>query len=364
MQDCENDMMVEGSKRALKEAPEENDERVTSYGRLSRAESASPRICSIANYHGAVIAPMHSNPKLPSAVRLQAARAVDENHNTFGFVNGDFKSGNILDLPVRRCHVMAYSVVGDLLAVGSHSEGVALYETQTHSLVHVVERSDVVSALQWLQLSNNNGSLFLAAGGLDGVSTLYNIESDLLELQGATVIHEFRLSAQVRSMTLSTCDDDLVLWTVGDKSGTVTLCCLSPHDPQSNQTMEYSYGAGILGLAVDASVTLLAIATKGGEVKVVRIMRDKDNSVSLGDDLYKVQRLGPVRSIVFTKDERRLIFGGYDKMVVVVDTKLWVITRELNVQGTVRTVFCQYTFILRQCSFLKSNESSDQYAIL
>jgi hypothetical protein len=161
------------------------------------------------------------------------------------------------------------------------------------------------------------------------------------------------------------CYDDAIVWTVGDKGGTVTLCCVSPHDSQSIQTTEYHYGAGILGLAVNAAVTLLAISTKGGEVIVARIIRNTDNSLSLGDELYTVQRLGPVRSIVFTKNERQLIFGGYDKMVVVVDTKLWAITRELNVQGTVRAeVFCRNTSMLRQCIFLTSNESSDQYAVL
>jgi WD40 repeat protein len=366
MQDCENDAMAEESKRALNEtSPEENDERETSYGRLSsrvRVESASSqRIGTIASSHSIV-----SFPKLQSTVRLQTTKAIDEqNKDTFGFVNGDFKFGKILDLPVQRCFIMAYSVVGDLLAVGSNSEGgIALYETQTYSLVHVVERNDVVSALQWLQLPD--GRLFLASGGLDGVSTLYSIESDLLELQGATVTHEFRLAAQVRTMTLSKCDDDLILWIVGDKSGTVTLCCFPPHDPQSIQKTEYSYSAGILGLAVNAAVTLLAISTKAGEVIVERIMRNKDNSLSLDGNVYTVQRRGPVRSIVFTKDQRRLVFGGYDKMVVVVDTKLWAITRELNVQGTVRTVFPSIYFIMLRALHPSkiSNESADQYAIL
>jgi hypothetical protein len=92
---------------------------------------------------------------------------------------------------------MQYSVHGDLLAVGT-SEGVALYETQTYSLVQVVERDDTVSVLQWLQVPN--GSLLLGVGGLNGVATLYSIDIDLLELQGAAVLQEFRLAYQIRAM--------------------------------------------------------------------------------------------------------------------------------------------------------------------
>ena len=266
-----------------------------------------------------------------------------ENHETFGFVNGDFLTGKIFDLSVRRCFIMQHSSHGDLLAVGT-SEGVALYETQTYSLVQVVDRDDTVSALQWLQIPN--GSLLLGVGGLDGVATLYSIDVDLLELQGTTILQEFRLANQIRAMTLSMCDDDSILWTVGDKGGTVTLRYVSPQDPQSFQKMEYSYGAGILGLAVNTPATLLALSTKDGEVSVRIIERKKDYSKSLGGDVYNVKRRGPVRSVIFTKDGKKLLFGGYDKTVVLVDTKLWAITRELKVQGTVRSALLGHAVAL------------------
>jgi WD40 repeat protein len=281
-------------------------------------------------------------------------------HDTFGFVNGDFLTGKILDLSVRRCFIIQYSVLGDLLAVGT-SEGVALYETQTYSLVQAVERDDTVSALQWLQVPN--GSLLLGVGGLNGVATLYSIDIDLLELQGAAVLQEFRLAYQIRAMTLTMCDDDSILWTVGDKGGTVTLRCFSSQNPQAFQQMEYNYGAGILGLAVNTATTLLALSMKNGEVAVQSIERKKDDSKSLGGDVYNVQRRGPVRSVVFTKDGKRLLFGGYDKTVVVVDTKLWAITRELKVQGTVRSVLLGHV-VTFPFSFSKSNGPADKYTFL
>ena len=241
---------------------------------------------------------------------------------------------------------MQYCSTEALLAVGLlEGHGVALYETSTYSLVCTLERHyDCVSCLQWWSMENS--LLLLAVATLDGIVILYQVEMQVLETQGATVVHEFRVSGQVRAMTLDSRmmggDDSTLLWTVGDKSGTVTMCTLEIRNNQlvpCQKNVEYSYDAGILGLAMNVSATVLAVCTKSGQVLVRRVIQNKNsNEVSLGEEVFSTQRLGPVRSAVFTKDERRLVFGGYDKTIVVVDTRLWAITRELKVQGTVRTV--------------------------
>jgi hypothetical protein len=49
--------------------------------------------------------------------------------------------------------------------------------------------------------------------------------------------------------------------------------------------MKYSYGTGILGLAVNTTTTLLALSMNNGEVSVQIIERKKEDSKSLGGDV-------------------------------------------------------------------------------
>ena len=65
--------------------------------------------------------------------------------------------------------------------------GVALYETNLYSLVTTLERHDSVSTLEWLH-HNDNDLLLLAVGGLDGVASLYLVEMEGLESQGAAIV--------------------------------------------------------------------------------------------------------------------------------------------------------------------------------
>jgi len=239
-----------------------------------------------------------------------------------------------------------YCPFESLLAVGWLQGGVALYETNSYSLVATLERHDRVSSLEWLWLDH---MVLLAVGGLDGTAVLYKVEMQVLETQGASVLYVFKVSDQVRSMTLSVLYHNTLLWTVGDKSGTVTLCTLQVDKNDTittllDKNMEYySLDSGILALAVNTSATFLAIATKSGQVIVRRIEQQQQQqhtstTTILTHQVFGTQRLGPVRSAVFTQDERRFIFGGYDKTVVVVDTRLWAITRELKVQGTINVL--------------------------
>lgn len=273
----------------------------------------------------------------------------------FGFVNGDFVSGKIHDIHVtENCFVLEYCLSENLLAVGLlQGGGVALYETSSYSLVTTLERHDSVSSLEWLSIDNSNTNmLLLAVGGLDGVVTLYQLEMGSLESQGSTILHEFGVASQVRSMTLNICGDgSTLLWTVGDKSGVVTLCTLGTEEGDSmrivpkSKNVEYTtFDSGILGLAMNKSATFLAITTKGGKV-IVRSIQQQHSSKSgskttiiLTNEVFSAQRLGPVRSAVFSQDEKRLVFGGYDKTVIIVDTRLWAITRELKVEGTINVL--------------------------
>jgi WD40 repeat protein len=106
--------------------------------------------------------------------------------------------------------------------------------------------------------------------------------------------------------------------------------------------MQHNFDSAILALAMNKSATNLAIATKGGKVIVRCIQQHDDKNGStvmrLANDVFSAQRLGPVRSALFSKDEKQLVFGGYDKILVIVDTRLWVITRELKVEGTINVL--------------------------
>ena len=263
-----------------------------------------------------------------------------------GFVDGDFHSGKIRDITVSGAWTMAYHPGNDaVLAVGMlNGEGVVMYETNTYTVIGILERDDAVSTLAWLSIqldpdqsqSQSHSTSYLAVGGLDGTVALYSLQVDLIELKGADLLYEYQCHSQVRCMDIAIHNESIIL-AVGEKLGAVTFCSFSPNGTHVETQIVDQHNSGVLGLAISPSASLLAVCTKGGCV-TVRQIHQVDGQFQLGVDLWHMQRNGPLNSIVFSKDESRLVFGGYDKQLVLVDTMLWDVVRELRLEGTINTV--------------------------
>lgn len=247
-----------------------------------------------------------------SSVRLKSlVEDDDEDDDTdrilnapFGFVDGDFHTGKTLDLMIRGgCFVMQQH--NSILAVGLlNGDGVALYETTTYTLMCMLPQSDAVSALEWLSIDDNTA--LLAVGCLNGTVSVYTMQPDLVELQGADLLHELRLDSQVRSMSLGVyrgaLDDEEILLAVGCKSGALTFTRLMGDDCNAVETKTvHVHDSAILGIAMTASGSLIATCTRAGRVLVSRVQQRNDDAsfYTLGHDVYATQRAGAVRTIVF-----------------------------------------------------------------
>lgn len=262
-----------------------------------------------------------------------------------GFVGGDFASGKIFDLNLPGGSFVMEFHPGNasLLAVGLlNGDGVAIYETRTYTLVDMLAQDDAVSALAWLEAKQGMGESIslLTVGCLDGRVSIYRMKPHLLELQGADLIHRFQVNGQVRALTLTFYDqaEREILLTTGDTSGDLTFSRYDMDYGLIETRIAHTYGSGILGLATTSWGSLIAVCTKHGDVSVCKIQREYNHSLSLGFEFFSARRNGAVRSLAFSPDEKRLVFGGYDKTVVVVDTELWAEIRCLTLDGTVNKV--------------------------
>jgi hypothetical protein len=282
------------------------------------------------------------------------------------YVDGNFVAGKVVDLAVDRCYVMAFEPtefdqIGDnnsmctnimpLLAVGTLN-AIVFYETTLYSLVREVPRNGMVSAIKWITTKyhkSNVGTrhILLAVSDLNGMVSLYSIDTSILECQGPTLIHEFLVSDQVRAMDCclyNNHDDSTLLMIVGDKSGNVTFSSLRLLE--SNITNEVSiqhidtvlerdYKSAVLGIAICTIKNLLAISTKDGKVLVYTLHQHMNGPVQSKELVWETTRSGPVRCIIFSSDGSQMGFGGYDKNVVFVETAFWTSSRQLNMSGTV-----------------------------
>ncbi|KAI2510727.1 hypothetical protein MHU86_3675 [Fragilaria crotonensis] len=279
-----------------------------------------------------------------TSVYLQKSKNDDLADAPNGFVAGDFISGKVCDLDISGgCFVMEF-LPGDasLLAVGLlNGDGVKIYETTTYSLVARLEQDDAVSSLSWLEINDgqNRSLTLLAVGTLGGRVSIYRMQPALLELQGADLFHQFQVNAQVRATKLvyHGLPEEKILLAIGDTSGDLTFSWYTMECALLDTKTVCSNASGILDIAMTKSGNLIAFCSKMGDVIVCRIQIGTKFYLStpLGFVLYSSRRNGAVHAIAFSSDEKRLVFGGYDKTVVVVDTDLWAEIRCLKVDGTV-----------------------------
>lgn len=355
----------------------------------------------------------------------------------FGFVDGNFSSGEILNLQLQdKSFCMAYSSSsccrGDdqvmetavLLVVGTASS-LDFYDASSsnnnkYALIHSLPCSSMISCVTWVSRSRPtlssgghdsnthcNMQLLLATADLAGRIALYGIDLEILESQGPTLLYKGgregeranhqghnnnNSDLQIRSLDAGYCHYaglDLLLIAAGDKSGTVTISSFqaapssqqqppvhintielrAPSYLQQQKQQGTAYGdnydvskkqPGILGLAFELEQGLMATSTSGGLVQVhslahIIFVSNKNTNeqqhrtsatttASVGDSsllLWSRQNKGgAVRCVAFSSAKSNinnlLAYGGYDKTVVLVDTRQWEVSRELLLQGTVR----------------------------
>lgn len=259
-----------------------------------------------------------------------------------GFVDGDFGSGKVRDIPVDGCFVMAFlPKANTFLAVGA-KRTVDFYEATSYTIAYRFERDAQVSALKWLPLEGQDskkclGRNLLAVGDLGGTVSLLQIENEVLEMYGPTVIHTFEVGNQIRAIDLNFLGDTLLL-AVGDKGGNITLSSYTKYfEPlMTNHIVHQFKNDRVLSLCLHSDKQFLAVSTTNGDVFVYQLREDSLRYFS--DPLYSHQRRGAVRSVAFSPDGSLLAFGGYDKTVVLVDTKLWAVVRELTLEGTINVL--------------------------
>lgn len=149
--------------------------------------------------------------------------------SNYGFVNGDFASGKVRDIGVDGCFVMAFQPSHTVLAVGAR-RSVDFYETTNYGMIHRWPTRDTqVSAMQWLSFEKNQGKTtllgrsLLAVGDLAGNVSLLQVQDEVLEMYGPSLVHSFQVNAQIRAIDLAFVYEDdihtskIILLAVGDK---------------------------------------------------------------------------------------------------------------------------------------------------
>lgn len=281
-----------------------------------------------------------------------------------GFVDGDFASGKVRDIPVDGCFVMQFIPAQNknLLAVGAR-KSLDFYETTSYTIAYRLPQETQVSALQWLSPKINSvkdggsptttatnagnsrggfglGRNLLAVGDLGGNVTLLQVEDEILEMYGPTIVHRFNVEDQIRSIDLQHVGDTILL-VVGDKGGKVTFSSYTMElELTSNSVAHHIENGRVLSVSIQAEQRLLALSTLSGEVTVHRLQEGAQfGSWQLASErLFSCQRRGAVRSIIFSTTSNLLALGGYDKTLVMVDTNLWAVVRELKLEGTINVI--------------------------
>ncbi|KAL3934274.1 MAG: hypothetical protein SGARI_003461, partial [Bacillariaceae sp.] len=274
-----------------------------------------------------------------------------------GFVDGDFLAGKIRDIKLQSgCWVIGYSPRADILAVGFQGR-LDFLETRNYTCIHSVERDDKVSAIEWCPGSallgdqhNHTTSALVAVAGLgNGQVSVYQLDVASLEFEGAKVLHEFYMEAQVRSMAFKPLQQSgSIVLAIGDKSGRIALCTINSNSQEKSdevvvlhqETHRIEQDDTVLGLDVQVlkgDKILLACSTKSGKVLIYSIeWQLADKRLVFGPHLWETQRNGPVRSLTFSGS--LVLFGGYDKSLVIVDTNLMAITQDQSLQGTINII--------------------------
>lgn len=313
---------------------------------MDNTETSAQR-ASVRKIHSfpAVLGPTQKQQRQKSTMLRRGSSQISlgSMENTLsGFVDGDFASGKVRDIPVDGCFVMAFLPKAySLFAVGARKT-VDFYETTTYTIAYRFERDTQVSALQWLPLEDHTsqkhlGRNYLAVGDLGGTVSLLQVDEEVLEMYGPTVVHTFQVNDQIRAIDLKWIGNTLLL-AVGDKGGNITFTSYTKQlEPlMTNHVVQQFKGNRVLSLSLNSEHRYLGVSTMNGDVCVYPL--EEDSLRYSAEPLFQYQRRGAVRSVAFSPDGSLFAFGGYDKTVVLVDTKLWAVVRELKLEGTINVL--------------------------
>jgi hypothetical protein len=285
-------------------------------------------------------------------------------HHAGGFIDGNFSSGKLKEIETSgRCFTIKFNLDSTILAVAlSDGYGVELYETQQFRLIYTIERSATVSALDWvdedgaenLKVSeeldytdqNEARPQLLAVGGFDGVAKVYSIcfgREDLVLLQ-----HTIHLQSAIYSLAFlkdsgtqyAPSPRTIVM---GEKTGKLSIVNLAETmdsaknisnirllDMEDSAILSISFGFIQNGI-------IMVFGTKDGKLRACSLLRDGSDWY-ISNPLFELERTGAIRALRFNHDSSLLIVGGYDKTVLIIDTQIWKIVRELYVEGTVQDI--------------------------
>lgn len=243
--------------------------------------------------------------------------------------------------------------------------GVELYETTQFRLVHTIERSDTVSALDWVEadIPTTNGVIhdddfidnqdpraqLLAVGGFDGFVKVYSISitnSDPTKM--VSFVDSFRVSSEVCSVSFlkdstTNYSPSPRIIAVGEKNGQVSTVALTGDTSLSwnarrIRTLD-TFDSAILSISfgfIEAGI-IIVNGTKDGKLRA-SLLHLKLGELQISRHIFEVERTGAIRALRFNHDSSLLIVGGYDKTVLIIDTMLWRVVRELYMDGTVQTI--------------------------
>jgi len=299
-----------------------------------------------------------------------------------GFIDGNFSYGKVKDLEMpASCYAMNFNVDSTILAVGlNEGKGVAMYESQTFTLLYTLERSDTVSALDWVpnpfadedqkfSRASSQGSItsdranpinssskrlftrsqFLAVGGFDGVVTIYEISLESLMKGVVTILCDIRVQTEVYDVAFlkdhgSLYVPDPLALVIGEMNGTISVFETDGRGDilkLKSARMIDTHKSAVLSLTFgfEADSMILVCGTKDGLIRANEFSFSKStNEYYLSSVLFEFQRTGAIRCVKFNHDSGMLIAGGYDKKVSIIDTILWKVVREIRVDGTVNTI--------------------------
>lgn len=189
----------------------------------------------------------------------------------------------------------------------------------------------------------------LAVGGFDGVVSIYSIVQGSSTKQLVTLLYDVRVKTDVLSMTFlrDTATNYVpfpLALTVGEKNGNVSMFLTDGETNQFKSASKISkidmHASAVLAVAfgfIEDGI-IMATGTKDGVVRVSSIILHQ-GEWKLSHLLFEYLRTGAIRALRFNHDSTSLIVGGYDKTVLIVDTYLWKIVREIFVDGTVSLIF-------------------------
>eukprot|EP00934_Nitzschia_sp_Nitz4_P009346 Nitzschia sp. Nitz4//scaffold208_size52459//21883//26692//NITZ4_006812-RA/size52459-snap-gene-0.6-mRNA-1//-1//CDS//3329541657//9336//frame0 len=351
-----------GARNGCVTSPREGEEKKDDSAKENDAKNSSRSMVSWNNHS--------NNPHRHMDVQLRSAAShatVDDTpfDSATSFLGGDFASGIIRHVPLEdRSWSIAYSCRAQILAVGLENQ-IQLLETSQYTTLTSIPWNGKASAVQWCSgaaldpavsfqhwredpfMHDRATGDILVVTGLDGTIGLWKVEPDLVELKGVQQIYSNCIHAEIRCMACQPIGHGRLILTVGDKRGTVTLILVYTDNDidrivgTSPVILDHK-GDAILALDIhwDSHRPLLAIGTRQGNVFLypLELHEVGTSFVACKEPIWSCQRMGAVRSALFSTDGRHLYFGGYDKCAVRVDTALLVIVREMELQGTINTI--------------------------